>query len=70
MFFSVNTSPQDAFLCKERVNKKSSLIGNKEKPIKTDKSDGLRDGKQLLTVFIIQREIQIIYFMSQMGIVI
>lgn len=54
------------FLHEKRVNEKSSLIDNKEKPTKTDKSDSIRDGKYLLTVFTIQREMQIIYFMSQM----
>jgi hypothetical protein len=46
------------------------LIDKKEKPGKRDKSDGCRDGKQLLTVFIIQRGVQIIYSVSQMGVVI
>lgn len=33
------------FLRKERVKEKPLLVGNKEKPTRTDKSDGLWDGK-------------------------
>lgn len=50
------------FLYKERVNEKFLLIDNKEKFSRIDRSDGLRGGKQLFIVFIIERNIDYIFY--------